>query len=86
MLIDYLELVDLTGRIIREDKKGSIKTTTPPILERLAVNQNVWKTLSTTFEQSFKQWVGSHTTVQKLYKDKNYQRIPSTKNHKTLLS
>jgi hypothetical protein len=34
-LVDYLELVDWTGRIIREDKRGHIAENLPPILDRL---------------------------------------------------
>ena len=52
-LIDYLELVDWTGRIIREDKRGYIKQTTPPILERLAVNNKDWLLTSSQFENIF---------------------------------
>ena len=33
-LIDYIELVDWTGRIIRDDKRGAINETAPPILQR----------------------------------------------------
>ena len=33
--VDYLELVDDTGRIMREDKKGYIRDTTPKILEQI---------------------------------------------------
>jgi hypothetical protein len=35
---DYFELVDTTGRIIREDKRGYIPNHIPPILERLNLN------------------------------------------------
>ena len=52
-LIDYLELVDWTGRIIREDKRGHIKQTTPPILERLEVNNKDWLLASNQFENIF---------------------------------
>jgi len=41
-LTDYFELIDWTGRIIREDKHGYIKQATPPILERLDVNNRDW--------------------------------------------
>ena len=34
---DYLELVDSTGRVIREDKLGYIPGETPRLLERLAI-------------------------------------------------
>ena len=35
---DYLELVDGTGRVIREDKRGFIPGATPAILERLNID------------------------------------------------
>ena len=35
---DYLELVDETGRVIREDKRGYIDGRTPPLLERLNID------------------------------------------------
>ena len=52
-LVDYLELVDWTGRIIREDKRGYIKHSKPPILERLSVSQQEWLIASSQFEKIF---------------------------------
>jgi len=37
-LEDYLELVDETGRVIREDKRGFIPGETPALLERLSID------------------------------------------------
>ncbi len=34
-LPDYLELVDWSGRIIREDKRGAIPDNLPALLQRL---------------------------------------------------
>jgi len=36
--IDYLELVDYTGRIVKKGKRGAINQLTPPILKRLNLN------------------------------------------------
>ena len=41
-LHDYLELVDYTGRAIRDDKRGFIVQSTPPILQRLGINPDAW--------------------------------------------
>ena len=84
-LNDYLELVDWSGRILRDDKPGSINANIPPILPRLELPPKAWKTLTTEFEQQFKQWVGSEHRVRQLYKDKHYQRIPSTQQYRSLL-
>jgi hypothetical protein len=67
-------------------KRGSINDELPAILERLSLNQDAWKTLTTRFELEFKQWVGSEHIVRQVYSDKRYQRIPSTDHHRTLLA
>lgn len=41
-LDQYLTLVDVAGRIIREDKRGAIPDDLPPILERLGVPAETW--------------------------------------------
>ena len=58
-LIDYLELVDWTGRILREDKRGAIDTTLPPILKRLSIEPRHWLFLTQHFESKFKGLVGT---------------------------
>jgi hypothetical protein len=47
---DYGELVDATGKSIREDKRGYIEEKSP-ILERLGVDSEQWVILTTEFEQ-----------------------------------
>ena len=41
-LTDYLELADWTGRIVREDKRGYIKSITPAILQKLQLDEQTW--------------------------------------------
>ena len=53
-LLDYIELVDWTGRIVREDKRGAIHKHTPPILERLAIDTPSWLKNSTAFETHYR--------------------------------
>ena len=84
-LKDYLELTDWTGRLIRENKRGAIDSALPPILKRLALDEEAWKTLTTQFERQFSQWVGSEHIVRQIYSDKHYQRIPSTSQYRNLL-
>lgn len=50
--LDYIELVNETGKIIREDKRGFI-TNNIPILERIGIDSSHWLELTTGFEQYF---------------------------------
>ena len=53
----YLGLVDWTGRIVRQDKRGHIPVNTPPILERLNIDPDEWlKTMS--WNNRFRRAVG----------------------------
>jgi len=58
-LIDYIELVEWTGRIIRDDKRGFIDKSEPPILQRLSQNMDNWLNLTQHFEVSFGCMAGS---------------------------
>ena len=53
-LQDYVQLVDITGRAIREDKRGFIDNNLPPILERLNISSCKWLVLTTQLESKFK--------------------------------
>ncbi len=58
-LKDYIELVDLTGRCIREDKRGHIDNNYPSILTRLNINTENWLILTTQFRKVFHGAVGN---------------------------
>ena len=62
-LLDYIELLDWTGRQIRDNKRGSIDTTIPSALTRLDISQNHWLELCTHFEDRFKGLVGSQHSL-----------------------
>ena len=47
---DYLQLVDWTGNVVREDKLGAITAAQPPILERLNIQPKNWLKHATEFE------------------------------------
>jgi len=65
VLSDYLELVDWSGRIIREDKKGHIPEHLPDILQRLDIDPRNWVYLTKNFEHPFKNLVGTVHHVRK---------------------
>ncbi len=58
LLTDYLELVDWTGRQLREDKRGAIAEHLPEILPRLQLDQKHWLYLTQHFESPFRQLIG----------------------------
>jgi hypothetical protein len=74
-LIDYCELVDCTGRCIREDKAGYIEQHHSPILERLDLDTEQWLNLTTEFEQHVSTAVGSEHMLQQFKHHTNHQRI-----------
>ena len=74
-LIDYCELVDCTGRCIREDKAGYIEQHHSPILACLGLDSEPWLTLTTEFEQHFSTAVGSEHTLQQFKHHTTHQRI-----------
>lgn len=49
----YLELVDWTGRAVREDKQGNIPANLPPILQRLNISPEQWLKAACSIERSF---------------------------------
>ncbi|MCL1477825.1 MAG: transposase [Marinobacter sp.] len=53
---DYLELVDCTGRISRNDKRGAIAKTALPILQRLNLDPGRWCERATQFETTYQQY------------------------------
>ena len=75
-LTDYLELVDWTGRQIREDKRGSIDGDLPCILTRLDIDEEHWLYMTQNFESSFKTLVGAVHSLRKVCEEMGYQRMP----------
>ncbi|WP_051333428.1 hypothetical protein [Aliagarivorans marinus] len=74
-LADYLALVDMTGRVIREDKRGAIDATTSPILERLNIDHQCWLELTTGLEKHFGGVVGRDTSLLRYKVCHHQQRV-----------
>ncbi len=55
-LNDYLELVDWSGRILRDDKKGAIADNLPGILQRLDMDPKQLPTSPKTSNTRSKTW------------------------------
>jgi hypothetical protein len=58
-LEEYLELLDWTGRTVREGKSGAIPAHLDHILDRLKINTRMWTELVTRFDRLFGHIVGS---------------------------
>jgi len=79
-LKDYIELVDWTGRIIRNDKRGFIPQNTPPVLKRLEQDAENWLYLTQNFESQFKGFVGSANKIKQACKNLGYKRTSNLQN------
>jgi hypothetical protein len=84
-LNDYCELVECTGRCIREDKTGYIEQHHSPILARLGLDSEQWLTLTTEFEQHFSTAVGSEHMLQQFKHHTHHQRIRGMAKSRDLL-
>ncbi|MFQ3244839.1 MAG: REP element-mobilizing transposase RayT [Arenicella sp.] len=85
-LKDYLDLVDWTGRVIRDEKRGHMDQALPDILSRLNLNVDAWKVLTTEFELHFQCWVGNEHIVRRVCEGRGYKRKPSTRRHELLFN
>jgi len=83
-LQDYVQLVDITGRAIREDKRGFIDNNLPPILERLNISIREWLVLATQFESKFKSLVGYKKKLMLAEKALGLQRTTAYANYEAI--
>ncbi len=52
-LADYLQLVDASGRVLRNDQHGFIANHHPPILDRLGIRASAWMIAMRHYESRF---------------------------------
>jgi len=58
-LLDYLTLVEETGKVIRADKRGNINAKICPLLTALGINSDDWLELAEHFGKKYHQAVGT---------------------------
>ena len=75
-LSDYLELVDSTGRVLRDDKRGAISANADKILARLEVDEDQWLEMTSNFEGCFSSFVGGESSLRVACENLHYQRPP----------
>jgi hypothetical protein len=57
--LDYLTLVEETGKVIRADKRGKINENSCALLTHLGINSDDWLKLAENFGKQYHQAVGS---------------------------
>jgi hypothetical protein len=57
--LDYLTLVEETGKVIRADKRGKINENSCALLTHLGINSDDWLQLAENFGKQYHQAVGS---------------------------
>jgi len=85
-LKDSIELIDWTGRSIREDKRGSNSENYPPILTKLNINPDQRQKLSQQFEVHFKGFVGEALSLTENCVRQGYKRSPGIGNCPAILN
>ena len=73
-LLDYIALVEWTGRQMQADKRGKIDSNLPPILERLNFEAENWLYITNHFESKLKGLVGSLNSLKEVCKKLGYDR------------
>jgi hypothetical protein len=86
LLSDYLALVDETGRIIRNNKRGAINGKLAPILNRIGLDNQQWLTMTQQFEGCFSTFVGNETNVRQACEQLGYKRPTGVGQAKRLLA
>ncbi len=85
-LSTYLELLDWTGRCMREDKRGAIPDSAHPILERLDISPDNWLKLTTLLTKAFKAAIGKEPAITDYTTHMHRQRRSCLSNSRALFS
>ena len=63
---DYLDLVETTGRIMRDDKRGFIDGETPVLLQRLGIDPDMFVTTASRMLRQFGSAIGTPAHITEL--------------------
>jgi REP element-mobilizing transposase RayT len=85
-LTDYLTLVDETGRILRDNKRGAISMKTRNILARLHISDESWLKLTREFEYIFTGAVGTSEHLSEFSEHVGLKRTHGLANAKACLN
>ncbi|NRP26541.1 Toxin YhaV [Marinobacterium sp. xm-d-420] len=62
-LQDYFDLIDVTGRLVRADKRGSVDAKLPPLVNRLGIDPDKWLDHVRSFGHQYGACAGSVTSI-----------------------
>lgn len=82
LISDYLLLVNITSRTLKEVDVIKINTKSNNILQQLNINFNKWQTLTHQFESIFKGAVGSEDAIDKYCENQQFKRRQGISNIK----
>ena len=85
-LKEYIELVDITGKCLREDKASYISQNLPNILTRLNISEDNWLTITQQFTKVFRGAVGHEHVLQNFSENQQFKRRPNLSSCKRLLA
>lgn len=71
---EYIELVDMTGRCIIEDRKGFIEPEQASILARLKITEHNWLIMTTCFTKTFHGAVGREELLEQYHERHQHKR------------
>ncbi|GAB3480152.1 transposase [Marinomonas epiphytica] len=80
----YLELLDLTGRLLRDGKKGVVDASLQPILQRLHITFESWQQITAEFETKTGRLVGHAATIGSYCEKHHWHRKPNKDKLKAL--
>ena len=75
-LKDYIDLVDYTGRVTRKDKRGSISSNTPNILDKLGLSSQQWQLLAIDIQRQSLTALGSLEQLEIYHASMNKKWMP----------
>nr|WP_299267904.1 transposase [uncultured Psychrosphaera sp.] len=85
-LKEYIELVEMTGRCIREDKAGHIDNNLPTLLDRLNIEPDNWLIMTKQFTKVFHGAVGNEHVLQNFSENLQLKRRPNLSSCRRLLA
>jgi hypothetical protein len=85
-LKEYIELVEVTGRCVREDKAGHIDNNLPTLLGRLNIEPDNWLVMTKQFTTVFHGAVGNEHVLQNFVEHKQLKRRANLSSCRRLLA